>query len=57
MASSPNAFFVLGVTFDSSDEEVNAQFKKLALLIHPDKGGTAEEMHQLSNAKAPLLAK
>ena len=39
------------VTRDSADSAVNAAYKKLALKVHPDKGGTTEHFQQLQDAK------
>lgn len=52
----PNAFLLLGVTSDASDEEVKTAYKKTALVQHPDKGGDAEVMQQLTEAKHDLLS-
>ena len=39
------------VNRDSADSAVNAAYKKLALKVHPDKGGTTEHFQQLQDAK------
>ena len=54
-SSRPNAFCILGVNCDSTDDDVKAQWRKLALEFHPDKGGDREKMEQLIYAKQELL--
>ena len=52
----PNAFLLLGVASDASDEEVKAAYRKLALRYHPDRGGDAALFVQLTQAKCVLLS-
>ena len=40
-------FALLGVTIDSSPEEAKSAFRAIALVVHPDKGGSPEEMKVL----------
>jgi hypothetical protein len=45
-----NPYDLLGVTIDSSKEEVKKKYYELSLLVHPDKGGNAEDMICLQTA-------
>lgn len=49
--SSPRESFyeVLGVNFDASTQEIRTAFKKKALQLHPDKGGTKESFQLALN--------
>lgn len=42
---------VLHVTRESSDKQLDAAFRKLAVQVHPDKGGTAADFQSLNNAR------
>lgn len=41
------AYEFLGLKASSTNAEINTQFKKLALIYHPDKGGSAQDFHKL----------
>jgi curved DNA-binding protein CbpA len=45
-----NPYDFLGVTSKSTLEEVKKNYISLALLMHPDKGGSTTEMHILNMA-------
>ena len=49
-----NYFEVLGVTADSTDDEVKDAYRKLSLKHHPDRGGDKEEFERISNAYEAL---
>lgn len=52
-----NAYQVLGVPQNASDDEIKAAWKKLALANHPDRGGSHGKMVDINNAKDRLLDK
>jgi hypothetical protein len=43
-------FALLGVSLDTTPEEVRQSYLELALIAHPDKGGSGEQMRMLTNA-------
>src|SRR3989338_7515954 len=45
---------ILGVSKDSSKDEIKKMYKKLALQHHPDRGGDAEKFKEISEAYAVL---
>lgn len=45
-----NPYDLLGVTIDSSKEEVKKRYYELSLVLHPDKGGSGEDMACLHSA-------
>src|SRR3989344_2935665 len=45
---------ILGVSKDSSKDEIKKTYKKLALQHHPDRGGDAEKFKEISEAYAVL---
>jgi len=46
---------LLGVTFSNDREKVREKFKQLALLCHPDKGGSKDDMETLYGAYRYVL--
>lgn len=50
-----NAYEVLGVPASASDDEIKAAWKRLAVVNHPDKGGSHGKMVDINNAKDRLL--
>lgn len=48
------ALSIFEMKLDSSIEDIEKSYKKLAMKFHPDKGGTDEEMSKLNEAKAIL---
>jgi hypothetical protein len=51
-----DAYEALGVSADTTDEEVTESYRKLARAAHPDQGGTDEAMAALSDAYALIRA-
>mmetsp|Transcript_65932 Transcript_65932/g.212672 ORF Transcript_65932/g.212672 Transcript_65932/m.212672 type:complete len:626 (-) Transcript_65932:45-1922(-) len=49
-----SALAFMGLTPDASADEVNQKYKRLALEMHPDKGGDAEVFQQLQDMKGRL---
>lgn len=45
-----NPFIILGVTPDSTEEEVRQAYRDKAAKAHPDKGGTNDEMIKVNAA-------
>jgi len=45
------AFKILSLNIDSNKEEIETKFKELSKLHHPDKGGNADSMSELNNAR------
>jgi len=45
-----NPFTILGVSIDSTDNEVRKAYKKKATTAHPDMGGSNEEMKKVNAA-------
>jgi len=52
LASGLDPYALLGVTLSSSPVDVRRAYYRLALLVHPDKGGSAEEMAIVRTAYA-----
>jgi len=49
-----SALAFLGLAVDASDSDVNKMYKKLALELHPDKGGDPEKFQELQEMKERL---
>merc|ERR1712060_811163 len=49
-----SALAFLGLPPDSSDNDINKMYKKLALELHPDKGGDPEKFQELQEMKERL---
>ncbi len=43
-------FDVLDVRRDASDADVHAQYREIAMLVHPDRGGTDEAFQRPGEA-------
>jgi predicted DNA-binding WGR domain protein len=52
-----NAYEVLGVPHNATEDQIKAAWKKLALQNHPDRGGSHGKMVDINNAKDRLLNK
>lgn len=50
-----NPFELMGVTLDSTEADVKKKYYELACLAHPDKGGTHEQMVELTKAYVYVL--
>ena len=50
-----NAYDVLDIPQDATDEEITSNFRQLALVHHPDKGGDTADMATLIRARDVLL--
>merc|ERR1719456_934588 len=51
-----DAYRVLGIARSASLSEVRRAFHKLALQLHPDKGGAKEEFQKMQRAYEEILA-
>jgi len=49
------AYDILELPFGATKEDIEKQFKKLSLKVHPDRGGTNEDFMDLSRAKELAL--
>merc|ERR1712190_701277 len=49
-----SALAFLGLPPDSSENDINKQYKKMALELHPDKGGDPEKFQELQEMKERL---
>merc|ERR1712217_737599 len=49
-----SALAFLGLPPDSSENDVNKMYKKMALELHPDKGGDPEKFQELQEMKERL---
>jgi len=47
---------LLGVRQDASREEIIEAHRKLITMVHPDRGGTNEQVHEANAARDTLLA-
>ena len=47
---------LLGVRSGSTREEVIEAHRRLVVMVHPDKGGTSEQVHEANAARDVLLA-
>jgi curved DNA-binding protein CbpA len=50
-----NPFDLLGVTIKNTPADVKKAYYELALLCHPDKGGNAQDMRLIHNAKLYIM--
>lgn len=50
MSSFINPYELLGLTVNSTKEEAKRKYYELSLLVHPDKGGNADDMVSLQSA-------
>lgn len=46
---------ILGVSLQSSPEEIIAAYRRLALRLHPDNGGSSQLMQEITQARDLLL--
>jgi hypothetical protein len=46
---------LLGVSAKASREDVLAAHKRLVALVHPDRGGTSDQVHEANAARDMLL--
>ena len=46
-----SAYSVLGVSPDASFADIRSAFKRKALMVHPDKGGSTEDFRKLNEAR------
>merc|ERR1712228_49043 len=49
-----SALAFLGLPPDSAESEINKMYKKMALELHPDKGGDPEKFQELQEMKERL---
>lgn len=45
---------ILGVTFDSSEEDIRKAYRRISLANHPDRGGKSEKYHEAREAYETL---
>lgn len=50
------SFTILGISSDSDENTIKSAYRKLAMLHHPDKGGSQEKFVQITEAKNQCLA-
>lgn len=48
---------LLGIAWPATVDQIESAFRKRALVIHPDQGGTDEAMRELVQARKGLLQK
>lgn len=53
--SRAEAAAILGVSLQSSPEEIIAAYRRLALRLHPDNGGSSKLMQEITQARDLLL--
>ena len=46
-----DCFVTLGVQPSASEDEIKTAFNRLAMTVHPDRGGSAEALHKLVQAR------
>ena len=46
---------LLGVGADANRDEILAAHKRLVAMVHPDRGGTSEQVHEANAARDLLL--
>tara|TARA_Y100000389_G_scaffold181569_1_gene197341 strand:- start:11688 stop:12665 length:978 start_codon:yes stop_codon:yes gene_type:complete len=51
-----NPYSVLGVSHDSSKEDIKKAYRKLAMKYHPDKGGDPKKFQEINNAYEELTS-
>jgi hypothetical protein len=56
-AAETRARVLLGVSSDAARVEIIEAHKRLVALIHPDRGGTNEQVHEANAARDLLLAR
>ncbi len=56
-ADEAQARAVLGVRRDASAEEISEAHRRLIAQVHPDRGGSAERVHEANAARDLLLAR
>ena len=49
-----NPYNVLGISKDSSKEDIKKAYRKLAMKYHPDKGGDPKKFQEINNAYEEL---
>lgn len=46
---------LLGIDADANRDEIISAHKRLVAMVHPDRGGTAEQVHEANAARDLLL--
>jgi len=50
-----NARKILGVSANANRTEINSAHKRLVSMVHPDRGGTNQQVHEANDARDVLL--